>query len=120
MRNLLVVCALVLCLPSLSDARKPKGQRKSDPRLAYVDDEPMSHHVLEPSRAPSDVGARREITIDTPAPAPVADTGAAVERVASAEDPMAGRAKNVDSLSGASDELAFRRAERLRKQQSRR
>jgi hypothetical protein len=50
----------------------------------------------------------------------VADTGAAVERVASAEDPMAGRAKNVDSLSGASDELAFRRAERLRKQQSRR
>ena len=78
-----IVALCFLAAPSFADPR--------DPHVAFVDDEPMSHHAAASAahraaseatharppgdrRTPDDVGQLRSVAVSTPAPAPV-DSG---------------------------------------------
>src|SRR5262245_16175441 len=110
MRILLI---LAMVAPTVAMARKHKAA-PTDARVVAVDDAPNSKRALEQTHAPPEVGSRRDITLQAAAPeVKVAKASPApAEHVQTSEDPAAGRAEQIQSLSGASDELAWRKANR--------
>jgi hypothetical protein len=105
-----VVVLCFLAAPSLAD--KP-----ADPRLAYVDDEPMSHRAVEPPRAgvdrrtPEDVGQLRPAAVSAPAPTAV-DSGPMATRDHAVVAPHIGDAPTA----GASDLMTELAARQLAKE----
>lgn len=100
MRTLTSLMALsLLCTPALARDRSRPSKAQAlalDPRLTWVDDEPMSGRALEPARlAPSHpewTGARRSIALPVLETTPAQVEGAVAERAA-AEDPAMPRAE---------------------------
>ncbi len=80
MRTLLVVATVVLCSP-FAGARERRTNhapslspvKKLDPRLAVVDDEPMSERALTPAVADTsdEVGSRKALRVEAPVFAPI-------------------------------------------------
>lgn len=113
MRKLALVGVMALCVPALArerrSARPPAQILHTDPHVAFVDDEPMSHEAARP--APStglDTGTVRDIQFASPRLSEVgAAPGTLVERGAG-EDPAKLRADDFRPVSGSLEELAAR------------
>lgn len=114
-----VVVLCFLAAPSLAD-------KSADPRLAYVDDEPMSHRAVEAPRAaaveprakssvdrrtPEDVGQLRPAAVSAPAPTAV-DSGPMATRDHAVAAPHIGDAPTA----GASDLMTELAARQLAKE----